>query len=97
MCIYTCLSTCLHKGMIRGFSNHLPERDIKVMRALSVLLSLDKRDEADSIHLLRVLFHSLLTQTNTGTNHTYFTRFYLLCLKLMTIWSDRFVWVFPSD
>lgn len=59
--------------------------------ALSVSVSfpgLDKRDAADTLHLLRV---------NSRLLRIFLSFFYPLCLKLMTIWSGSFVWVFPSD
>lgn len=47
-------------------SDHLPERDIKVIQALSVSVSFpgpDKRDAADVLHLLRIYSHISCTYT----------------------------------
>lgn len=63
--VHVGVRVCLHKRhdqRLLGFFYHLPERDIKVIGALSVLVSfpgLDKRDAADTLHLLRVNSHLL--------------------------------------
>lgn len=103
MCTYVCAHVCVYikrHDQTFFFLSSSPWR--RVIRALSVLVPFhgpDKRDAADTLHLQLILTscpHSELQQHSFCLSLSLFFC-YPLCLKLMTIWSGSFVWVFPSD